>query len=46
MPSDTARIAEALVLPYWFWGACCALLSLAILAAALSSYLRLSHLAR
>lgn len=46
MPSDTARIAEALLLPYWFWGACCGLLSLAILGVALSSYLRLSHLAR
>lgn len=43
MPSDTTHIAEALLLPYWFWGALCGLLSLAILAAALASYLRLTR---
>jgi hypothetical protein len=43
MPSDTARIAEALLLPYWFWGACCGLLSLAVLGVALHSYLRLGR---
>jgi len=32
MPSDVAQIADALFLPYWFWGACCGLFSLAILA--------------
>lgn len=31
-PSDTAQIADALFLPFWFWGALIALLSLAILA--------------
>lgn len=34
MPSDTAQIAEALWLPFWFWGACCGLLSLGIVMAA------------
>ena len=28
MPSDTAQIAEALLLPYWFWGTLCGGLSL------------------
>jgi hypothetical protein len=32
-PSDVAHMAEALLLPYWFWGAVCGLFSLAILAA-------------
>jgi hypothetical protein len=31
MPSDVAQIANALFLPYWFWGALCGLFSLAIL---------------
>lgn len=31
MPSDVAQIADALLLPYWFWGVLCALISLAIL---------------
>jgi hypothetical protein len=30
-PSDTGQIAEALYLPYWFWGALIALLSLLLL---------------
>jgi hypothetical protein len=30
-PSDVAQMAEALWLPYWFWGALCAALSLAVL---------------
>ncbi len=34
MPSDVAQIAEALWLPYWFWGACCGLVSVTILVAA------------
>ncbi|MBX3467884.1 MAG: M50 family metallopeptidase [Planctomycetes bacterium] len=33
MASDTQAIAEVLILPYWFWGALIAALSLAILAA-------------
>ena len=32
-PSDTAQIAQALILPYWFWGAVCGLVSVAVLAA-------------
>lgn len=31
MPSDVAQIASALFLPYWFWGALCGALSLAVL---------------
>ena len=31
MPSDVAQISEALFFPYWFWGGCCGLLSVAIL---------------
>lgn len=31
MPSDVAQIANALLLPYWFWGGLIGLLSLAIL---------------
>lgn len=27
MPSDVAQISHALVLPYWFWGGACALIS-------------------
>jgi len=42
-PSDVAHIAEALVLPYWFWGACCGLLSVAVLVWGLVLYLRPSH---
>jgi len=40
MPSDTARIAEALLLPYWFWGACCGLFSVLVLLIAFVFYLR------
>lgn len=32
MPSDSALIAEALFLPYWFWGGVVAVFSLALLA--------------
>jgi hypothetical protein len=32
MPSDVGQMSEALFLPYWFWGAVCALLSLGLLA--------------
>ena len=31
MPSDVAHMAEALFLPYWFWGACCGLVSVLVL---------------
>lgn len=32
MPSDVGQMAEALVLPYWFWGGVCGLASVAVLA--------------
>ncbi len=32
MPSDVQQIADALFLPYWFWGIICGLFSVAILA--------------
>lgn len=35
MPSDVAQMAQALWLPYWFWGAVCGLLSLAVVAGGL-----------
>lgn len=39
-PSDVAAIADALLLPYWFWGALCALFSVIVLVLGLWSYLR------
>lgn len=38
--SDSAAIADALLLPYWFWGGVCGLLSLAALAYGAWVYLR------
>ena len=38
MPSDVGQMAAALVLPYWFWGALCGLVSIAVLAGGLRSY--------
>lgn len=35
MPSDVTQMANALVGPYWLWGAMCGLFSLAVLAAGL-----------
>ena len=32
MPSDAAQIGNALIGPYWFWGALCGAVSLAALA--------------
>jgi hypothetical protein len=32
MPSDVAQIADALFLPYWFWGILCGLFSIAVMA--------------
>ena len=32
LPSDAAVMADALFLPYWFWGAACGMVSLALLA--------------
>lgn len=31
MPSDVQKMSEALFLPYWFWGALCGLISVAVL---------------
>jgi hypothetical protein len=33
--SDVAQMADALLLPYWFWGSACGLLSLGVLLAGL-----------
>lgn len=43
MPSDSALIAEALVLPYWFWGGLIAVISLALLALGLRVATRGAH---
>jgi hypothetical protein len=40
MPSDVSVMAQALVLPYWFWGAVCGTLSAALLVAGLRICLR------
>ena len=40
MPSDVAQISEALFLPYWFWGAVCALFSVACLVGGMTAFLR------
>lgn len=37
MPSDVAQMAEALWLPYWFWGGLCALFSLIVIGLGLLS---------
>ena len=37
-PSDVAHIAEALLLPYWFWGGAIGLLSVAVLLLGLLSF--------
>ena len=43
VPSDSAQIATALGGPYWFWGAVCGVVSLAILGAGLLATLREHH---
>jgi hypothetical protein len=40
MPSDVAHIAEALFLPFWFWGALCGLVSVAVLGVGMGLLLR------
>jgi hypothetical protein len=42
-PSDSAMIAEALALPYWFWGGFVAVVSLAMLAVGLRAATREEH---
>ncbi|MBI2387985.1 MAG: M50 family metallopeptidase [Deltaproteobacteria bacterium] len=39
-PSDVANMAEALFLPYWFWGALCGAFSVAVLLIGAWSFLR------
>jgi hypothetical protein len=39
-PSDVAQIAQALFLPYWFWGAACGLFSLLVLWRGFKSFWR------
>lgn len=39
-PSDVAQIAEALILPYWFWGVVCGFLSIAVLALGVTGFVR------
>jgi len=40
MPSDVSQIANALFLPYWFWGGVCALFSIAVLYFGMRSYVK------
>src|SRR5262245_44763494 len=40
MPSDVSVMADALFLPYWFWGALCGILSVAILWAGVKMFFR------
>jgi hypothetical protein len=40
MPSDVSVMAEALFLPYWFWGALCGVFSIAVLVLGLLFFLR------
>lgn len=40
MPSDVAQMAQALLLPYWFWGVVCGAFSVAVLVLGLWLYLR------
>lgn len=39
-PSDVAQLAQALFLPYWFWGGLMALLSIAVLGVGCWAFLR------
>ncbi len=39
-PSDVAQMADALLLPYWFWGAVCGLFSIAVLVFGLHRFWR------
>ncbi|HTU62577.1 MAG TPA: M50 family metallopeptidase, partial [Polyangiales bacterium] len=40
MPSDVAQLSAALLLPYWFWGALCGAISVAVLLFGLKYYWR------
>lgn len=39
-PSDTGLMAQALILPYWFWGIACGVISLGVLAQGVRTYWR------
>jgi len=39
IPSDVARMSQALLLPYWFWGTLCGALSAAVLIVGLRGYM-------
>jgi hypothetical protein len=39
-PSDVAHMADALFLPYWFWGALCGAISVVVLALGVFTFLR------
>ncbi len=39
-PSDVAQMADALLLPYWFWGIVCGSISVAVLMIGMRSFLR------
>lgn len=45
-PSDTQQMADALLLPYWFWGIACAAFSALVLLAGLWAYVRPARPAR
>jgi hypothetical protein len=40
MPSDVQKMADALLLPYWFWGGLCGLISIFVLYAGLKASFR------
>ena len=40
MPSDVAQMANALLLPYWFWGAVCGAVSVAVLVLGMMMFFR------
>jgi len=42
MPSDVQKMSEALFLPYWFWGAACGLISIAVLLVGLRLFFKAS----
>ncbi|MCA9527266.1 MAG: M50 family metallopeptidase [Myxococcales bacterium] len=42
MPSDVAQMSDALWLPYWFWGAVCGLLSVAVMLLGLRAFFKKS----
>jgi len=42
-PSDAALIADALFLPYWFWGAACGVASLGVLGLGVRRFWRATH---